>query len=83
MMNEKLILDLLDKADEIIDLIDKFQDEALEDMKHNIYDAIIDSIGVDSDFEKREPYYEILFKYESKLINKDQAIEHLKLVYNS
>lgn len=82
-MNEKLILDLLDKADETIDLINEHQDESLEDMKHSIYDTIIDSIGVDGNFDKREPYYELLFKYESKIIDRDSLINQLKSVVNS
>lgn len=80
MINEELILDLLDKVDEIIDLINKHQEEILEKVKHCIYDVILDSVKIEDSFDKREPYYELFFKYETSLINRDELINELKLI---
>ena len=78
-MNEELIQDLLDKVDEVIELINKHENETLEDMKHGIYDTILNTIGVENEFDKREPFYELFFEYESKLIDHETLINNIRL----
>ncbi|WP_405101707.1 hypothetical protein [Oceanobacillus sp. FSL H7-0719] len=79
MINESLINDLLDKVDETTELINKHEVEELEDIKHGIYDALLSTIGVEDGFEEREGYYELLFAYEVKLIDREELINKIKL----
>ncbi|WP_226035740.1 hypothetical protein [Aquibacillus saliphilus] len=79
-MNEELIKDLLNKADESIELINTHEDEALENLKHSIYDTILNHLQIEDDMDIRDPYYEILFNYELRQINQEQVINKLKLI---
>lgn len=77
MVNKDLITDLLDKADEIIQLINKHEEESLESMKHSIYDTILNTIEVENEFAARESYYELFFKYEIGIINQETLIDKI------
>ena len=77
MINKDLIIDLLDKADETIELINKHQEERLENMKHSIYNTILNTIGIENEFAARESYYELFFHYEIGLINREKLIDKI------
>ena len=77
LINKDLIIDLLDKADETIELMNKHQEERLEDMKHNIYDTILCIIGIENEFDAKESYYELFFHYEIGLINRKKLIDKI------
>ena len=77
MINKDLIIDLLDKADETIKLINKHEEESLENMKHSIYDTILCTIGIENEFGARESYYELFFEYEVGLIDREKLIDKI------
>ena len=74
LINKDLIINLLDKADETIKLINKHEEESLEDVKHSIYDTILCIIGIENEFDARESYYELFFHYEIGLINRKKSL---------
>jgi len=74
LINKDLIIDLLDKADETIKLINKHEEESLEDVKHSIYDTILNTIEIENEFDARESYYELFFEYEIGLIDREKLI---------
>jgi len=77
LINKDLIIDLLDKADETIELMNKHQEERLEDMKHNIYDTILNTIEIENEFDARGSYYELFFEYEIGLIDREKLIDKI------
>lgn len=79
-MNEHFIKDLLTQVGNLKNNIDIYNEESIESMKHGLYDAILNHMGIENDLNAREDYYEVLFKHEVGILSKEGTIDQLLLL---
>lgn len=83
MVNENKIRKLLDQTAEFIALADEHEDEGMLDINHNIYDKILDELGVEGEFSQRDEYYEVFAEHHFGMIDNDQVLSKIKSMRNN